>query len=670
MLRKLLSISLAMAMLSVTAFAEDAVPAFQYADSKITAITEADGTVHSAELTPWTGGVAESVSTIEIDGAPYYQVANGDDLRWFAEFVNSNTQIAGADTAEDTTDDIYSTSANAILVSDIDMGGKNWQAYRFENYTGIFNGQNHTIYNLSVRTNAKMNTAMFSSILGGEVKNLRIENADIAAGYDTIGSNTSAAVICGEQKGGKISNVRVRGKISVQEGKYANSAGSFVGKMMYDSIIENCYSDVEIDMSAGGTEVKEYSASAADYGIGGIVGYIHENSGSETVRKVLKCGFAGSINAPYSSRVGGIVGSAKSGNPVWWVKDCYNKADITAYRQVAGIIGWVYNGKYQQDAPGTFENNYNTGDIVAKCAENTYAAGIVNGMLAKSTTGKSYSSGNVTVIAEGALEFNDTCALAITNLSTTKSQADDYDALGSRSMYAYVNAEGETVYKHVGANAGGTKEGTSNNSALKGNFTNSEKVYSKLEGAYIVDVGINNKFPILPWEATSPLTACDEYLISKNSGLSLSLDSEEKVVLKITPLGGSVNVTVNGETKEISKAGTYSFETGSTAANVSADGIAIIKEAVMNQQSGKSVEKIEAGLIRVNIESDKDASIFLALFKGRTLEKIVFLEDVKVENGYISGVIDLTEISVSGRTLKAFAWENGIIKPIKDIQKL
>ena len=102
-------------------------------------------------------------ATLNEDG--YYEIGNAGQLYWFMEFVNANTLLSGGDTV-DAEDDVYSSSANAILTDNIVVNEnvlaemaketpntadfRQWTpigSYEYK-YIGIFDGNNKVICGL------------------------------------------------------------------------------------------------------------------------------------------------------------------------------------------------------------------------------------------------------------------------------------------------------------------------------------------------------------------------------------------------------------------------------------------------------------------------------------------------------------------------------------------
>ena len=684
MFRKLLSVSLVAVMLSVTAFANpelatldasltaNAEGVFTYAESKITSVTEGDAThLPLAELTPWqsdevTATPIADLKTTEIDGKTFYMITNGADLAGFANYVNEYTG-EGADA-------VFShPSANAILMNDINLNSKSWKNYRIakgftytnskgttvekqNKYTGIFDGNGHTIYEfyISEKSPAGGQGGLFRRIgTGAVVKNLNFENATAISTYTTnCTSTTYTSIVCGEMTGGTIQNVSVSGTIKVSgSGKYANSAGSIASKMTAGTI-ENCYSDVTINLASSGTN-KTYDSSkytaVGNYGVGGIVGFIQGTS----AKTISQCGFEGTINAPYNARVAGIIGHMNGSPENLLIEKCYNTGDITGLRQVAGILGWANNGTYQKD--GKIQQCYNTGNIVVKSATSSYAAGISNGCYGN-VIKNNYSIGNVSVEETDKPSFNELCGLLFTCLYENNSNVYYSSATSSYcDDYSYENSENETVKKHSTA----TKKATYSEETpyTKAQFADGTALETLGTTNYTYLKGLNNGYPVLAWQATAPLTDANTYYVA-NDSLELALETAGYVTLEIAPLGESA--TVNGKT--ITEKGTYTL--AATDAVTVTEGQALITIDLMNQtRAGSAVPALEATAIKAQLPAAADRIVILALYaQDNTLKNVVY-EEAALAGEKVSAVIDLSDVNVAGCELRAYVWENGTLVP-------
>ena len=158
-------------------------------------------------------------------------------------------------------------------------------------FRGIFDGDNHTISGLYVKTDAGatnfVNAALFNSITSaGVVKNVRIVNSYFEI---TNSKHSAAASIAGQLNGG---------------------------------LIENCYSEAILYTGDNNTSVE----------LGGIVGMTNA-----TNSRISNCVFAGIVEGENCLNAGGIVGKANTGDTLTCtITNCLNLGVVKA--KICGAI--------------------------------------------------------------------------------------------------------------------------------------------------------------------------------------------------------------------------------------------------------------------------------------------------------------------------------------------
>ena len=227
--------------------------------------TMTGGTVNGSITMPYTVG-NEPVYMDGLGTAAYpYQISTADQLRLFRDIVNG----AGGQTPN--------RGACAVLTADIDLNNEPWTPIgpdRDSAYTGTFDGQGHTVKNLSVTGNFNR-AGLFGCVKDGAIRKLTV----------------AGSVSC-----------------TVDQGWCGGIAG-YAEK----ETIENCASLCTV------------SNTSKDARVGGIVGYVPSSS-SMTI--ILDCYNIGNITgSSYTdgSYTGGICGFYLSGQ----IFNCYNVGEIT-----------------------------------------------------------------------------------------------------------------------------------------------------------------------------------------------------------------------------------------------------------------------------------------------------------------------------------------------------
>ena len=219
-------------------------------------------------------------------------------------------------------------------------------------FNGTFDGQGHTISNLSVNIDSDSGDvyAGLFGVLGDKstVKNLGIINSEISAtsisngfalsggiagyNYGTIENCYNTGTVTGLISGGIAG---YQGAFTINKGTITNcyntgtvngsgNSGGIVGQIL-SGTITNCYNTEDVTGSNSG----------------GI-------AGDNRLGEITNCYNTGTVNG--SGNSGGIAGDNGSGT----IENCYNTGAVTGSGNSGGIVGIHY---------GTIENCYNTGTV-------------------------------------------------------------------------------------------------------------------------------------------------------------------------------------------------------------------------------------------------------------------------------------------------------------------
>lgn len=180
------------------------------------------------------------------------------------------------------------------LGEDIDLIGYIWTPIGIGNYSfkGVFDGGNHKITSMNVHAAGTSYAGLFGYVLGGTVKNLRVEGSVKYTG-GTFGYVGGIVGCC--DSSGKVTNCLSKVMIAAQGNYYV---GGVVGNLITGTI-NLCWNEGTVNGGSGS--------------VGGIVG---TNSGGT----VTNCANFGEVTG--SSTAGGIVGIGTAANS-------YNLGDVT-----------------------------------------------------------------------------------------------------------------------------------------------------------------------------------------------------------------------------------------------------------------------------------------------------------------------------------------------------
>ena len=245
-----------------------------------------------------------------------YQIGTGAELAWFAQSADA--------------------SSKAVLTADIDLGNQTWTGK--SGFKGSFDGQNHTVKNLTG------STGLFATVTGA--------------------SDSARA---------EVKNVIVEGTITGATTKTGGIAGT-----AYYANFTNCINRADI-------------SGTSNY-IAGIVGFAQKDTNGGYVT-LQNCGNEGNITS--TGTAAGVLGFGK-GSTI--VNDCYNKGAISGKAtsnnatQVGGV-GGVVGGMQGYKNACSMTNCYNTGSVDGNEA---YAGGIIGSMYNNVTMTNCYNAGTVT----------------------------------------------------------------------------------------------------------------------------------------------------------------------------------------------------------------------------------------------------------------------------------
>ncbi len=228
-------------------------------------------------------------------------------------------------------------------------------------FTGVFNGNDHTISNFIYTSTNRDNIGLFGYVddPDAEIKNLGLidPNVDAETGYH-------AGLLVGFLKDGAITDCYVKG------GSIAgySCVGGLVGENR--GIITNCH-------LAG-------RVSGTYWDVGGLAGY---NRGT-----ISKCHAVGSVDGHIDT--GGLTGSNSK-----TISDCHATGSVTGDNITGGLVGSNNGMVWNSYATGTIEGVYSTGGLIGRISNgmisNCYATGEV--------TGENHNGGLVGYIDDGTV---------------------------------------------------------------------------------------------------------------------------------------------------------------------------------------------------------------------------------------------------------------------------
>ena len=367
LLSLLLALCLVMALVPMTAFAEDA-----------------------QNINVWDGSTAAAFAGGTGTAEDPYQLANGAQLAYLASSVNNGETYTGKNFVLTANIDLnglpWTPIANSF--SDALLGGANYRIF-----AGNFDGNGYTISKVSIGSET---TPFESDVFGlfgateGKISNLNLDTvsihgvAKITSGY-VIGP---AGGLVG-YSAGSIENCHVTGltmDMNAQNGGIAGAywIGGLVGALDGTQLINECSVSGSITEKAGrgsiggligelGEEAKiTYSRSnvtvnvkADSYGGADVGGFIGKGNGDKNAETVIRnCYATGNVTG--GAYAGGFAGSLWGLN----IKNCYASGNVSqASAAMASFVGTDAAAGY---AYGSITNCFTTG-IVTGSSPSLYA---------------------------------------------------------------------------------------------------------------------------------------------------------------------------------------------------------------------------------------------------------------------------------------------------------
>ena len=342
---------------------------------------------------------AFAVDDEETAAAPEkFVITSVSDLQTFADAVNEGDYDG-------------KTDAVVTLDADLDLAGIAWTPMgdTSHDFAGTFDGQGHTISNLTIGTADAPITGELAGLFGvveGTVKNLFLDEVSVNAnvGY-YVGGLVAYAV-------GPIENCHIT-KLDMDAA--ASGVGGLIGYATSGNSIYGCSVSGEIAVKSG------------CQGVGGFIGSMGKNA------QITYSGATVSVTAPKerSTNAGGFIGRGNGERAARAiVKNCYSKGAVT---------GGAYAGGFTGSTAGMdIQNCYATGNVTDAIVEMTSFAG--TNSVAPYLDGVArncYATGTATAGTAAFLNETATARSEVVNcyyVDTNTAVATDYEKATAKSL--------------------------------------------------------------------------------------------------------------------------------------------------------------------------------------------------------------------------------------------
>lgn len=234
----------------------------------------------------WDGSIADSFAGGTGTADDPYQIANGAQLAYLAQFVNSGSN-------NDCVGEYF------VLTADIDLNGQQWEAIgksglNSADFSGTFDGQYHKIINLYHHyTGDDYTRNGLFGVVRGTLRNLLVIDADIVSNDDAL----NAGILADWLRNGTVENCYTSGKIENNNGN--KLLGGLIGQCTGKAQVKGCASDA--------TVISEYNENADCDTVGGLIGQWQDTTNDSLISD---CWFNGSVSCGYTDApVAGILGA-------------------------------------------------------------------------------------------------------------------------------------------------------------------------------------------------------------------------------------------------------------------------------------------------------------------------------------------------------------------------
>ncbi|MDD3746895.1 MAG: leucine-rich repeat protein [Anaerostipes sp.] len=348
-----------------------------------------------------------------------YQIANADNLYWFAATVNGTDNLT------------QNKSACATLVKDITVNtgvlnkdgtlngnGENFRVWtpigtdRDNSYEGTFDGKGHTIKGVYVDSTNNY-VGLFGYNKSGTIENVNVVDSYFK-GQNNVGGLSGI-------NSGSITNCTNSGSVSG-----VDDIGGVSGDNSFNGIITNCTNSGNVN--------------GMSYYVGGVSG---SNFGS-----ITNCTNSGSVSG--ANNVGGVSGNNNNSTDNCSVSNCTNSGSVSGANSVGGVNGYNYNGTITNcinsgSVSGANSvggvNGYNNEGTITNCyydKENCTALGINGEDVTGSAEGKSsmeFVSGEITWLLNGSKSTPAEGETLPWGQTLSGEKADAYPVLGGATVY-------------------------------------------------------------------------------------------------------------------------------------------------------------------------------------------------------------------------------------------
>ena len=270
----------------------------------------------------WDGTIADGFGGGSGTEEDPYLIYTAEQLAYLAYYINSGNKCAGVYFKLMSNIDLDNISWTPIGIGTTTT---NWSTSMSYSFSGTFDGNGHTIYNLKINNPGSSFVGLFGYLERATVCNLAIENASV---YNAIRLRSKVGTLAGGASYSTISQCSVVNATVFSEATSDPSAAGGIIGLAAGCTLTNCYA---------------VAAVSGNGHVGGIIGGVYTSRNTVTnCYVIVDLSIEGSTNGGGTKAMGGIIGYTEH------VNEIYNCVVVANYSYATSCVG-TFVGSHMSD---------------------------------------------------------------------------------------------------------------------------------------------------------------------------------------------------------------------------------------------------------------------------------------------------------------------------------
>ena len=269
----------------------------------------------------WNGSKDDQILGEGTKESPYL-IYTAEQLAYLAYYINSGNKCAGVYFKLMSNIDLDNISWTPIGIGTTTT---NWSTSMSYSFSGIFDGNGYTIYNLNINNPGSSFVGLFGYLERATVCNLAIENASV---YNSIRLRSKVGTLAGGASYSTISQCSVVNATVFSEATSDPSAAGGIIGLAAGCTLTNCYA---------------VAAVSGNGHVGGIIGGVYTSRNTVTnCYVIVDLSIEGATNGGGTKAMGGIIGYTEH------VNEIYNCVVVANYSYATSCVG-TFVGSHMSD---------------------------------------------------------------------------------------------------------------------------------------------------------------------------------------------------------------------------------------------------------------------------------------------------------------------------------